>query len=298
MVLKMKNKKPNRIVKFNKDGTVTEISPQGTEATGTRKDYKAGAGAFSNVQRESKEARMAFNQTEQAARQARVQKLQNELIGGEQDIKQTQQNTQIPQTQGEMQQEQTLQSFNAEAPAERDRLALFNTGTFNFSPEQIKKEMEMQKTNPEAYAQMIAARKRSAVGIPLGLVAQAADSLGSIVGISLKKSVKAQATEAAFNDLNTGMSELISSYQNGLIDYEMVESQLLAMRNNILELERQSKREGMVNLRYWLTNGREIEAQVFAEKNKFDGWLRQLQQIQMQQQQTQQQQAALLNFGT
>lgn len=99
---------------------------------------------------------------------------------------------------------------------------------------------------------------------PASLIAQLADIVRT--GISGKKTTRVQQAEQTFADASALISNDIELVKNGVKPYTEVKREFERARAAITSLESTTKGIGTVNLRYWLDNGRELEAQIAREK--------------------------------
>lgn len=124
-------------------------------------------------------------------------------------------------------------------------------------------------------------QQEAAVGVPqadltggllgdsLEMGANIIESFGSFLPEFLqfgtKKSVGVTKAEAMFADNSVVLDKQIQAYQQGLIPRSVVDQSIRQSEKAIIELERQTKGLGQANLRFWLDQGREIEAQIQRE---------------------------------
>lgn len=89
--------------------------------------------------------------------------------------------------------------------------------------------------------------------------------LPEFLQLGTKKSVGVIKAEGVFADNKEILDTQISLYQQGAIPRETVQASLDAATDSIIQLQKETKGLGQANLRFWLDNGREIEAQIERE---------------------------------
>jgi hypothetical protein len=89
--------------------------------------------------------------------------------------------------------------------------------------------------------------------------------LPSWLKFSSAKSTGTKQAEAAFLDMSSIIDRQISDYTTGVGSKEEIQRSIETARSSILDLYKETKGKGQVNLRFWLDNGKEIEAQINRE---------------------------------
>lgn len=123
-------------------------------------------------------------------------------------------------------------------------------------------DAEKAKTAAEN-KQLIPAIKNS-LEFGLGTVAQGIDLITS--GIKLGKSTDVLKAEAAFNDMSAVIDKEIQMVRDGQKSWTEVQKNFEKAADAINRLESTTKGLGLVNVRYWLDHGKEVEAQIIREK--------------------------------
>jgi hypothetical protein len=102
-------------------------------------------------------------------------------------------------------------------------------------------------------------------------IAEITTTAGSLVGFNIgKKSAGVTQAEERFGDTSAAIGARLDLYQQGLVSREAIVDDFNAASKTILQLERQTKGVGKVNLRYWLDEGAAIEEQIIREKAQLD----------------------------
>jgi hypothetical protein len=109
-----------------------------------------------------------------------------------------------------------------------------------------------------------AANQERAAGETIGLVARIYDTIKS--SLSAGKSTGVKKAEAAFTDARFILSNDVNMVKAGQKDYIDAYNDFQLAEDSITSLEAEKKGLGKLNLRYWLDNGQEIEAQILREK--------------------------------
>jgi len=125
-------------------------------------------------------------------------------------------------------------------------------------------------------------RNKPLVARTLTAVAQGIDTttgiIGGILGINLSpaKSTEVKKAEAAFADNSAVIEKQISDYKMGIGNKAEIARSIEMSQSSILDLYKQTKGLGQANLRFWLDQGKEIEAQMQRELTTLESQRRML----------------------
>lgn len=122
-------------------------------------------------------------------------------------------------------------------------------------------------------------RLKATPGVLLSAGALAIDTIRS--GITGKKPLKQQQAETIFSDTTNALNQDIEGVKMGGDPTQAIRNLELAAAS-LNRLERSSKAEGKLNLRYWVDNGRELDAQIALEKSILERMRNELVQAELQ----------------
>jgi len=109
----------------------------------------------------------------------------------------------------------------------------------------------------------------TAIAPVLSATAQALSTLSDFLPSSLRfseaKSTEVKKAEAGFASVSATIADDIKLYQAGQMDLASVQKDIDRATKTIIALQQQTKSQGQINLRFWLDQGAEIEAQVQEE---------------------------------
>ena len=104
------------------------------------------------------------------------------------------------------------------------------------------------------------------LGFTANLIASLSSFLPETLQFGTKKSINVQKAESTFTDLSSAIDTNINLVRSGQLPMTTVLKDMEQAIVAVAQLESQTKGTGKANLRYWLDQGREIEAQVAREK--------------------------------
>jgi hypothetical protein len=106
----------------------------------------------------------------------------------------------------------------------------------------------------------------TALGETLGIVApplaQLSNFLPEFMKFGSKKSLRVQKAEQAFTDWDNALGNNIDGYLKGQVSQAEIQRTFDNAQSAIEQLHRETKGKGQVDLRFWVDQGAEIEAQV------------------------------------
>jgi len=107
----------------------------------------------------------------------------------------------------------------------------------------------------------------NAVSTPQAIISSAAQVYDLFKSsLSASKSTDVKKAEASFIDATNILQQNVALVKTGQKSYIDAERDMKLAESSINDLERTTRGLGRLNLRYWLDNGREIEAQILREK--------------------------------
>lgn len=265
--------------KFNNDGTVT-VGKNGQEMTLSKEQYNtflASQGSESAARQQQvqgfatnpaiqeftqnlERARIKAKVAQGLAAGATLQQIQNELL--QEQVKNQQAQTDQSQPQQDVQ-----------APDNRTLGQKYLDYQKNYAEQAVSQNLITSSGRENIKNSLIQKRDQG-----LKTVAQLYDFAYSLTQGG--KGINQREAEQTFNQVESSFSQDIAAVEAGLLDASVVQKKIdLAQQANI-RLAESVKGLGKYNLRYWLTDGKEVETLLVVNQGSLDNYKQRLAQAQ------------------